>query len=248
MQLILAIFLFFLGAIFASFTGVVSERIYTGQSWFKGRSRCNSCRRTLGAPDLVPVLSWLFYRGRCRTCKARVPVQYALFEAILGLLFVLSYITFGLTLQLALFLLVLVLLTFIVYYDLRHTIVPWGSSLLLMALSIVFILLRVSDLRSLKWIFLTAVLVGLAFFCLYFFSKGRAMGLGDAPVAFSLSVLVGSAAVPGLLFSFWIGAVIGILILVLRRGGPKMGIEVPFVPFLALGYLLAFFTQWNPLH
>ena len=39
----------------------------------------------------------------------------------------------------------------------------------------------------------------------------------------------------------------GVLILVLRRGGPRMGIEVPFVPFLAIGYLLAFFTQWNPL-
>jgi prepilin signal peptidase PulO-like enzyme (type II secretory pathway) len=61
-----------------------------------------------------------------------------------------------------------------------------------------------------------------------------------------LSLLVGSQAFVGLVFSFWVGAVIGIGILVLRRGGPTMGIEVPFVPFLAVGYLLAFFTQWNP--
>jgi prepilin signal peptidase PulO-like enzyme (type II secretory pathway) len=52
--------------------------------------------------------------------------------------------------------------------------------------------------------------------------------------------------VPGILFSFWIGALFGIAVLLRRRGGPTMGIEVPFVPFLAAGFLLAFFTQWNP--
>jgi prepilin signal peptidase PulO-like enzyme (type II secretory pathway) len=73
------------------------------------------------------------------------------------------------------------------------------------------------------------------------------MGLGDAPVAFSLALLVGSAyAFAGLIFSFWIGALFGIGLLLARRGGPTMGIEVPFVPFLAAGFLLAYFTQWNP--
>ena len=247
MQLILSSSFFFLGAILASFTGVVSERIYTGQSWFKGRSRCNSCRRTLGAPDLVPVFSWIASQGRCRSCKAKVPVVYALFETILGILFVLSYVTLGLTLQLAVFLAALVVLLFIVYYDLRHTIVPWGSSLLLLMLSLAFGLIRASSLKIFGFSILISVVIGIAFFLLHYLSKGRAMGLGDAPVAFALSILVGGAAIPGLLFSFWVGAVIGILILVFRRGGPKMGIEVPFVPFLAIGYLLAFFTQWNPL-
>jgi prepilin signal peptidase PulO-like enzyme (type II secretory pathway) len=73
------------------------------------------------------------------------------------------------------------------------------------------------------------------------------MGLGDAPVALALSLVAGTNAFSGLLFSFWIGAVIGIGILALYPRGHRMGIEVPFVPFLAAGYLLAFFTQWNPL-
>jgi prepilin signal peptidase PulO-like enzyme (type II secretory pathway) len=72
------------------------------------------------------------------------------------------------------------------------------------------------------------------------------MGLGDTPVALGLSLLVGMNSVSGLLFSFWIGAVIGIGILARYPKGHRMGIEVPFVPFLAAGYLLAFFTQWNP--
>ena len=247
MQLLLGISFFFLGAVLASFTCVISERIYTGQSWSKGRSRCNSCRRTLDARDLVPVFSWIASRGRCRTCKAHVPATYAVFEALLGTLFVLSYLTLGLTLQLAVFLATLVVLGFVVIYDLRHTIVPWGSSILLSLLSFVFAYLHAPNLHALGGTVVVALIIGFAFFLLHVLSRGRAMGLGDAPVSFALSLLVGSAAVPGLLFSFWVGGVVGILILVFRRGGPKMGIEVPFVPFLAIGYLLAFFTQWNPL-
>jgi prepilin signal peptidase PulO-like enzyme (type II secretory pathway) len=73
------------------------------------------------------------------------------------------------------------------------------------------------------------------------------MGLGDAPIALSLSLLSAGYVFPGILFSFWIGAVVGIAILVTRPKGHRMGIEVPFVPFLAAGFLLAFFTSWNPL-
>ena len=95
---------------------------------------------------------------------------------------------------------------------------------------------------------MVAGVISLGFFLLYAFSRGRAMGLGDAPVSFALALLVGaSLAIPGLLFSFWIGAIVGIAILATTPKGHRMGIEVPFVPFLAAGYLLAFFTQWNPL-
>jgi prepilin signal peptidase PulO-like enzyme (type II secretory pathway) len=67
-------------------------------------------------------------------------------------------------------------------------------------------------------------------------------------MALGLSLLVGpSVVLPGVLFSFWIGALYGIVVLVSTPRGHRMGIEVPFVPFLALGFLLAFFTGWNPL-
>ncbi len=247
MQFFFELIFFFLGAVLASFAGVISERIYTGQSWFSGRSKCNSCTRILDALDLVPVLSWVVTFGRCRSCKASIPARYALTEVMLGALFVVSYLSLGLTLRLFVFLAALFVLTFIVLYDIRHTIVPWGSSILLFIFSAIFALLQKNSLQKLETVFVVAGGIAIVFFLLYFFSRGRAMGLGDAPVAFSLSLLVGSAAVPGIFFSFWIGGIIGILFLVFRRGGPKMGIEVPFVPFMAAGYLLAFFTQWNPL-
>jgi prepilin signal peptidase PulO-like enzyme (type II secretory pathway) len=71
------------------------------------------------------------------------------------------------------------------------------------------------------------------------------MGLADSPLSFGLSLLVGPVALTGFVFSFWIGAVVGIVLLLQRPVGSRMGVEVPFAPFLAAGFLLAYFTQWN---
>lgn len=245
-SLLLALFAT-LGAILGSFIGVVAERAYTGQSFSHGHSRCNSCARTLGALDLVPVVSWLVFLGRCRTCRARLPGRYVVGELTLGVLFAASVHMLGLSLALPLLLTALVVLMFIVLYDLAHTIVPLPGLVALFLFSLAFSLVRAGAVSVFVPVLEVALVIGLGFYLLHVLSRGRAMGLADAPVAFSLSLLAGSMAFSGLLYSFWSGAAVGILILSLRRGGPRMGIEVPFVPFLAFGYLLAFFTQWNVL-
>lgn len=235
---------FLLGAVLASFVGVVAERVDTGQSWLAGRSRCDVCATSLSARDLLPVISWIVAGGKCRSCGSRIPIQHVVAEAVLGVLFALAYLHLGLSLSLPVFLFVLTVLAFIVLYDLRHTLVPSGASALILIGSATFLFLQGGDP---VFNIIVAVLIGLGFFSMWFFSGGRAMGLGDAPIAFALALLVGTQALPGLLFSFWSGALFGICVLVFRRGGPRMGIEVPFVPFLAFGFLLAYFTGWNPI-
>jgi prepilin signal peptidase PulO-like enzyme (type II secretory pathway) len=230
----------------ASFAGVISERLNTGESWVRGRSHCNSCNRTLSSLDLIPVVSWLFTFGRCRACKAPVPYRYPLAEATLAVLFIASYLRLGLTLPLLFLLASLVLLTMIVLYDLRHTIVPLQLALPFIATSLAYAISATPSMHALSLVFLVSGAIAVGFFLMHVLSKGQWMGLGDTPVALALSFIAGSSAVAGLLFSFWIGAVIGIGILVASPKGHRMGIEVPFVPFLAAGYLLAFFTQWNP--
>ncbi|MBU2158573.1 prepilin peptidase [Patescibacteria group bacterium] len=246
MDFIAIVFFFFLGAVLASFIGVLAERVHTGEQIISGRSRCNSCNRQLTTLDLMPVVSWLLSRGRCRTCKARVPALYLASEVLLGVLFVVSYIQFGLSVQLGLLLLILCVLLFVVLYDLRHMIVPPAASLALVALSSVYAYVAWGTLL-IGYVLIVSGGIALGFFLLFALSRGRAMGLGDSPVALALSLVAGPQALAGLLFSFWAGAFIGIGILVSRPKGTRMGIEVPFVPFLALGYLLALFTQWNPL-
>lgn len=247
MSALIGVCFFVLGAIWGSFLGLVGERAYTGQSWTTGRSRCNSCREYLSTLDLIPILSWAVHRGRCRRCGSKVPIQYALYELTLALLFLAGYLAFGLSQSLFLYLLALLPLGFVVIYDLRHTLVPPEASALFILLALLFDLLRAGSAHAIFVTLVYAFGVALFIFCLYAVTQGRAMGLGDTPISFGLALLAGQRAIDGLFFSFWIGGVIGILILVFRKGGPRMGIEVPFVPFLAAGFLLALLTQWNPL-
>jgi len=245
MELSLYVFFAFLGALVASFIGVISERIYTGQSWKTGRSKCNSCKESLGFLDLIPVFSYVLTFGRCRVCGSKVPYGYPLGEAVMASLFLFGYYTFGLSLQLLVFLVILGVLFFIVIYDIRHTIVPTEASTALVLLGLVFAYLESASIQTFGLTLLVAGVISLCFFALHFFSRGRAMGLGDAPVVFALSLLAGEQAIEGLLFSFWIGALFGLGVLLTKPPGKRRNIEIPFVPFLALGYLLAIISGWQ---
>ncbi len=248
MELLIGTGVAVLGAILASFVGVLVERVHTGASWAGDRSRCDACATTLTARDLIPVVSWLLTRGVCRTCGSHIPVRHVIVEAVTAIVFFTSYQLLGLSLPLLVLGAALLVLLFIVLYDLRHTIVPMVPAIVFIVLALIFRVLLMPDATLLGLTLLVAGLVGGVFLLFFILSWGRAMGLGDAPMALGLSLLVGPlAALPGVLFSFWIGALYGIIVLVSTPRGHRMGIEVPFVPFLALGYLLAYFTGWNPL-
>lgn len=237
-----------LGAVLASFVGVLVERVHTGASWANDRSRCDACSHVLTWKDLLPVVSWIASLGRCTHCGSRVPVRHAVIEGLTAAVFLGAYQVFGLTLVLPVFLCSILLLLFIVLYDMRHTIVLMGPATFFVITSLVVRVLLVRDFYGVGLSLLLAGVCASLFLLFHIGSRGRAMGLGDAPVALGLSLLVGpSVILPGVLFSFWIGALYGIGVLVSTPRGHRMGIEVPFVPFLALGFLLAFFTGWNPL-
>jgi prepilin signal peptidase PulO-like enzyme (type II secretory pathway) len=238
---------FVLGAITASFIGVVADRLSTGQSFLSGRSRCDACNTPLPFLSLIPLVSYGASFARAHCCGTRLSPAAPLFEATLGTLFLLSYLRIGLTIALPWFLIALSLLGGLVLYDLRHQILPpklLGAFFLVSALS--GFLLSPSVSFWAREVFV-AFCIGGMLALVYALSRGKAMGLADAPLAGALALLVGPAALSGFLFSFWIGAVIGIFLLAQRPHGSRMGVEVPFAPFLAAGFILAYVTQWNPL-
>ena len=110
-----AMLFFVLGATSGSFANALIYRLPKKLPVTKGRSACTSCRHTLGPFDLVPILSYLILRGRCRHCKAKIPFFYPLVETLVAILFCAAYIMFGLysaiIIALLLFLLVVVAAT-----------------------------------------------------------------------------------------------------------------------------------------
>ncbi|MBO4425530.1 MAG: prepilin peptidase [Clostridiales bacterium] len=83
----LLVIAFCFGAVFASFITCTACRVVIGEDWTKGHSHCDSCKHELSMLDLIPIVSWLALKGKCRYCGAKVPARDVIFEIVLGLVF-----------------------------------------------------------------------------------------------------------------------------------------------------------------
>jgi len=254
----LIIYLFILGLLIGSFLNVVILRYNTGKS-LSGRSGCFSCRHKLAWYELVPVLSFLVQRGRCRHCGSKISRQYPTVELLTGVLFAVSAWKFYPNLLvIGFYCLIMALLVVVVVYDLRHKIIADGPTYTFIILSVFapVITAWASGRSGLEtgWALLVNLVAGFilftAFFCLWYFSGGRWMGFGDAKLAFGIGALLGlSGGINAIVMAFWLGAVIGLFLIALGRLGRakrfrhrfSIKSEMPFAPFLALGLLLNLF-------
>ncbi len=244
------IFLFILGTIVGSFLNVVILRHNTGKS-LAGRSGCMVCGRSLRFFELIPILSFIVQRGKCNECKSKISLQYPLVEVGTAILFTLSgffvYNHFG-TYDLLLSGIVLIILfmtmsvlVIMTTYDFKHTILPdkytYSFACLALISSIITSYTPADFLMSL----LGGVATALPIFALWFFSKGRAMGFGDVKLSVGIGIFLGIyMGISALWFAFIIGAIYGLVLMLLRKANAKS--EVAFGPFLILGFLVVFFT------
>ena len=178
---------FVFGVVIGSFLNVVILRTGTGLG-FGGRSMCLSCGAKLGWGDLVPIISYIFLHAKCRTCDAKISIQYPLVEFTSGVLFFVSVYRFGYSLSTLVLLAILLLLLIILVYDFKHTIIPdWAV--------FGFIVLSFARSYSEGYIFSNDFWVGplmFAFFAtLWVISDGRWMGFGDAKLALGIGFLLG---------------------------------------------------------
>ncbi len=255
MEIFWYVMIFIFGAIIGSFLNVVLYRLHTGKS-LDGRSHCMSCGKTLAWYELFPIISYLSQRGRCRGCSSYIPSRYLIVELLTGLSYVALWYFFAYDfILLGLYFALVAILVLILVYDIRHTIIPDELTLLVGGIAVAFLGYE-AFLEKDFILTLTHVGVGLigAFFFwgLWFVSKGRWIGLGDAKLALPLGMIVGLGGVFSMVvLSFWIGAVISLTLLglerLLKRGKPTLHFlttpltiksEVPFAPFLIVGFLL----------
>jgi len=221
-----------------SFLNCVIYRIEKNQSFLKGRSYCPHCRHTLSWQDLIPVFSFLFFRGKCRYCHEKISLQYPLVELFTGVLFVLIFWSLGFDWSLGFLFLVSCFLIVIFIYDLRHYIIP--DKILFPAIAIVFLYRLFENLIIGHWDlgFRNYVFAGLgasAFFLFIFFvSGGRWMGFGDVKLALFMGLFLGYPNILVALFlAFFLGAIIGVGLIIF--GNKNLKSEVPFGPFLITG-------------
>ncbi len=259
--MIIFILVFVLGLIIGSFLNVVIYRFGSGMR-VTGRSKCLSCGKTLTAMMLIPLMSFICMRGRCGYCGTKLSWQYPSVEAMTATLFVIVAHVNGLfamsaTLhQLTIFAVEAVIwsvLVVITVYDLKHRIIPDLLSLLFALLSGVLLYLKWSwGLIIIPYLpFLDSVpvwinvgagpLLALPFALLWLFSGGRAMGLGDAKLAWGIGWFLGFAGgVSAAVLAFWVAFFPSLILLFIRSKHFTMKSEIPFAPFLIIGTLLVY--------
>lgn len=212
-------------------------------SVWSGRSMCPNCKHTLEAKDLVPVLSWIELRGKCRYCGKPIHWQYPAVELATATLFITSYLLwpygFGALgwLQLGLWLVVVLLFVALIVYDLRWMLLPNQLVYTLISISLLIVITRMFTLPAAEVILgsLGGVLCSAGvFYALFQVSSGKWIGGGDVKLAIALGLLVGTAldAILMLFLASLSGSLLAIPLLV--AGKAKRKTHLPFGPFLIM--------------
>jgi leader peptidase (prepilin peptidase)/N-methyltransferase len=227
------------GLIIGSFLNVVAYRLPRGESLVHPRSRCPYCETQLRAIDNVPVLSWVFLRGRCRYCGAPISARYPLVELTTGALYAAVVATQDDAVRIVLGLLLVTALVPITLIDFDHRIIP--NKITGPAAIAAVITVAALDTDFLPEALIAAVAGG-GFFFIAAVLYPRGMGMGDVKLAGMLGLYLGRAVAPAILIALVSGVVVGAVII--ARKGAKEGRKtaVPFGPFLALGGMIAFFV------
>ena len=232
------------GLIIGSFLNVVAYRLPRGESLVAPGSHCPGCDAPIKPWDNVPLLSWLFLRGRCRHCSERISPRYPLVELATGAVFAAVAVARGIDLDLIVLLPFAAMLIAVADIDLEHRIVP-NKILLPMAVWGVgaSAVVRPGTLPEL----LIAGAAAFAFLLVAALIHPGGMGMGDVKLAGVMGLYLGAGVAPALLVAFLSGSVVGVAVM-LRHGAKGRKKAVPFAPFLALGGVVALLAGAQLVH
>lgn len=237
MEVYFTILLFIFGTILGSFYNVVGYRLPRGESIAFPPSHCTKCNHRLSALELIPIFSFLFQKGKCKNCKAKISWFYTIFEFITGVMFAISYLVFGLSMDLVIAITFISMLLIVIISDYQTMIIPDELLIFTGILLIIEIFIK-SGLN----IMLSSLLNGIIMFAIMFIIKligdfmfkKESMGGGDIKLMFIYGLVLGwpTSCVSICLASF-IGLPISLVLLKKNNNH-----EIPFGPFLAIAAII----------
>ena len=227
------------GAMLGSFINVVIYRLPRGESLVAPGSHCPSCNTAVKPYDNVPVLAWLWLRGRCRACRSAISPRYPLVEATTAALCAGVLLSHSSAAAITLGLLTVLVLVPIAAIDLEHHVIP--NRITAPAALLALVLGTSLDPAGEPSRLIAAAAAG-GFFLFAAVVSPRGMGMGDVKLAALLGLLLGAEVAPALLIALVAGVLVGVIVIARRAPGERRRAGVPFGPFLALGGLTAIYA------
>jgi leader peptidase (prepilin peptidase) / N-methyltransferase len=226
-----------IGLLLGSFFNVVGLRIPKGESIIKPRSHCPSCKHTLTAWELIPVVSYVIQRGKCRGCGVKISPVYPLIELATAILFTISPFLVGWSKELVISWTLISLLIIIVVSDIHYMIIP---DKVLLFFAVLFIIERIFVSLAPWRDSLIGAIVGFWLLLLIAVVSKGGMGGGDIKLFALLGFVFGwKMILLVFFFSTFYGTIFGLIGMVL--GKVHRGKPMPFGPYIALGTLTVYF-------
>lgn len=242
------IIIFITGLVFGSFYNVVGYRVPNNMSIAFPASHCTNCNHKLKFYELIPVVSYIFLRGKCSVCKERISVFYPFFEFLTGILFLLAYLVFGFNLKFLIAITFISILIIISISDIKYYIIPdevlMVGVILIMAELIINTIINKLDIYN---GILTHILNGLGSFAiLYLFKslgdivfKKESLGGGDIKLLFLIGMVLGfDMSIVTIFIAAFIALPLSIISLIKNNNN-----VLPFGPYLSIASVIILLSR-----
>jgi len=249
-QMFMMVFITLFGLCFGSFLNVCIYRIPLGQSILNPPSSCPNCKSRLKAKDMIPVLSYIMLKGKCRYCKTPVSIQYPAVELFTAAVWLVIYIRYGFSVETAGLILLFSILIPVFFIDLKHMIIPNGLVLTGLvcgaALFLYHVFIKPFGLyESALWYIpligmfsSSVILLIIAIIGLIIYKNDGAMGMGDVKLFMPIGLFLGwKLSLLTLVTSVMLGGITSIILLLFKIKDRKSAI--PFGPFIIAAALFS---------
>lgn len=236
--------LFVLGTILGSFYNVVAYRLPKGESIVYPSSHCPNCNHKLRPWELIPVFSFVLQKGKCSSCNQKISVFYPISEIICGLLFVFSYLSFGISLNLIIALTFVSMLIIVILSDYYYMIIE-DSVLLFFGILILLEIFLINGFDNLLLCLFNGLISSLVILTLKLFGdftfKKESMGWGDIKLMLVIGMVIGwDMSILTIFLSAFLAFPVSLIILKSSKNH-----EIPYGPFLSFASLILYFTHFN---
>ena len=231
--IILYIIIFLYGIVIGSFLNVVIYRVPKKENIVSTRSHCMTCGYQLKWYDLIPLFSWIFLGGRCRKCRTRISVQYPVIEAANGILYLIVFWKYGMSVDSLLYCLLFSALLALSVIDFRTYEIPLGINIFILALGLIRVATDFSHVIDYGIGFLC---VSIFLLLIYYITKGRGIGGGDVKLMAVCGLLLGWKLI---ILAFLLGCIIGSVCHLLRMRFAGAERVLAMGPYLSIGVAIA---------
>ena len=246
---LVSVYLFIFGACIGSFLNVCIYRLPEEKSIISPPSHCPVCKNRLKWFHNIPLISYIFLRGKCAYCGARISIRYFVVEFLSGIFLVINHSIFGFSFDFFFYSTFILLILIVIFADLKYMIIPDEVSIggIIIGFIMSFFSNSITWKQSLIGILAGGGILYLVIILYYLATKKEGMGGGDVKLLAMIGAFLGFKAV---LFSIFIGSLLGTII-----GVPVMLINkkdknfaIPFGPFLSIAAILYLYMGDKLIH